>query len=167
MEKWIDIPGFDGIYQISSMGNVRSNKWGYWLVLKKQDNGCGYLTVNLKYNNKEKRISVHRLVANSFINNPFNKKYVNHKNFNRKDNRMINLEWVTFQENMDHAAKHGKFNAGEKCHFSKLTNDIIIKIRKEYKPRIITQMELANKYNVNRATIGYIVTNKTWKSLLK
>lgn len=98
IEKWRDIEGFDGVYQISSMGRVRSLKFGKERILK-LNNSNGYLYVFLRKNGKPKNLTIHRLVATYFIPNPENKPEVNHKNCKRDDNRVENLEWCTRKEN--------------------------------------------------------------------
>ncbi len=106
-EKWRDIQGFEGAYQVSSLGNVRSlerhvNTWNAYKTLKTQFlKPCkrnGYLYVSLQ----RKQYAVHRLVAEAFIPNPENKPQVNHKNENKSDNRAENLEWVTAKENINY-----------------------------------------------------------------
>lgn len=86
-------------YEITKTGLIRNKTTK--LVLKQQERG-GYMRVELSNNCKRKTYSVHRLVAEQFIPNPENKSEVNHKDFNRKNNSVDNLEWVTRQENSDH-----------------------------------------------------------------
>lgn len=107
MEIWKDIAGFEGLYQVSNLGNVRSldrvdgrgrNIKGF---LRRQVlNKNGYLYVNLSKHGKPNNYSVHRLVATAFVNNPAHKETVNHINENKTDNRAENLEWVTLIENL-------------------------------------------------------------------
>ena len=93
-EKWKDIEGYDGMYQVSSLGRVRSKKYGRWKVLRPQKNRDGYLSVNLSKNSNQKRHSVHRLVAKAFIDNDNTlNDQVNHRNEDKTDNRVTNLEW--------------------------------------------------------------------------
>jgi len=113
-EIWKDIPGYDGIYQVSTFGNVRSfygnpNKHQKRYVIKKPHTlkfrltKCGYFDVCLRFNYKQKNIRVHRLVGLVFIPNPKNKPQLNHKDGNKKNNRKDNLEWNTASENTQHA----------------------------------------------------------------
>lgn len=99
-EIWKPIVGFEKLYTVSSLGKIRGTK-----ILAPGDNGRGYFYVFLSKNGKEKRFYVHRLVAKTFLPNPENKPYVNHKNGIRNDNRVENLEWVTQSENELHKYK--------------------------------------------------------------
>lgn len=123
MEKWVDVKGFEGLYMVSNLGRVKrvgaySNQSVSWKkeerILKAGDNGRGYLFVNLSKNNKIYNRYVHRLVAEAFIQNPFNKKTVNHIDCNRKNNNVDNLEWSTYKENNDYALKIMKLQGKNK-----------------------------------------------------
>lgn len=121
-EEWKDIPGFEGKYQISSFGNVKSvdrilphKTYGTWhikeRILKPHWNGQGnskYQCVHLQSGNgKMSCISIHRLVAEAFIPNPDNLPQVNHIDGNKANNAVSNLEWATGQENTNHAWRTG------------------------------------------------------------
>lgn len=101
-EIWKDIPEYSG-YQISSLGNVRSNKYGDWRLLNPALDGAGYLIVYLRKDKKSIRFHVHRLVAQVFVNG--NGSDVNHKNGAKTDNRADNLEWCSRSENVKHATR--------------------------------------------------------------
>lgn len=104
---WKDIQGYEGLYQVSKLGEVRSlNYKGFTgkiqnltLTLRKD----GYLRVNLIKNGKKKQYAVHRLVAQAFLENPNKYNIVNHKDLNRSNNLFTNLEWVTQKENMNYS----------------------------------------------------------------
>ena len=106
-EIWKDVVGYEGLYQVSNLGRVKS------LTRKnvKQDrlltptNNNGYYCVSLLKNKKRKFCLIHRLVAKTFVENPDNKKEVNHIDGNKKNNRANNLEWCTPSENIIHAYK--------------------------------------------------------------
>lgn len=103
-EMWMPIVGYEGIYEVSNFGRVKSNKFGKERILKPYD--ChGYREVDLRLNNKSKRFRVHRLVAVAFIpnQNPEIKTFINHKDGNRGNNHVDNLEWCTQSENVEHA----------------------------------------------------------------
>ena len=103
MEIWKDIKDYEGIYQVSNLGNIKSlnnNKTKKEKILKLVK--CnGYLRVNLYKNNSHKNYAVHRLVAEAFIPNPNNKPFIDHINTIKDDNRAENLRWVTHKENMN------------------------------------------------------------------
>ena len=113
-EIWKDITNYEGCYQVSNLGRVRSldrldrNGCKRNGVMKKpQDNGNGYQYVQLKKDAKYKNFYIHRLVAMYFIDEVDGKEYVNHKDGNKKNNRFDNLEWCTESENMKHAYETG------------------------------------------------------------
>lgn len=111
-EIWKDIEGYEGIYQVSNMGRVRSlprKVWNYTKpgrILKPGSKENGYLQVCLSNGSKcEKHAYVHRLVSAAFIPNPYNLPEVNHKNYDKTDNRVENLEWCTSRYNKAHFRK--------------------------------------------------------------
>lgn len=118
-EEWRDVKGYEGLYQVSSDGRVRSqDKWkfngfksflfkGRILRMRKRPNG--YVDVSLHKDRSFKPVLVHRIVAMAFLDGVDGKPYVNHKNANKSDNRSINLEWCTPKENGAHAKAHGLY----------------------------------------------------------
>ena len=130
MEYWKGIKDYEGLYQISNLGRVKSlRKWcgnkhlQKWVneetIMKPTDNGKGYLIVSLRKNGKRKNFYIHRLVASYFIDKPNDKNVINHKDYNTKNNNADNLEWVTIKENINyskqnmHTRKPRKTNTGE------------------------------------------------------
>lgn len=106
-EVWKDIDGYDGFYQISNMGKVKSigKKANKILILKEQKKR-GYCVVNLYNEFGMKSKTVHRLVAKAFLPNEDNKPHVNHIDYNRANNKLDNLEWNTVKENVRHSYKN-------------------------------------------------------------
>jgi hypothetical protein len=112
-EIWKDIKGFEGLYKVSNTGKVKSltrkvkGKSGSYRTINEKlisltDNGKGYLVLTLYKDEKRYFKKIHRLVAEAFIDNPLNKPEVNHKDGNKKNNNVNNLEWVTTLENCQH-----------------------------------------------------------------
>lgn len=115
---WKDIPGYEGLYQVSNFGEVKSfykfRDGKKERILKHAINDSGYKIVVLTKNKKPKSLRVHRLVALTFIDNFENKPQVNHIDGNKLNNNINNLEWCTNGENEKHAYKLGlkKINSG-------------------------------------------------------
>lgn len=105
LEEWKDVPNYEGLYQVSTFGRVKTYGNRYngnkVAILALRLDVYGYAIVNV-YKNGMKTVKVHRLVAMAFIPNTDNKKEVNHKNGVRNYNKVTNLEWVTCSENMQH-----------------------------------------------------------------
>lgn len=112
-EIWKDVVGFEGLYQVSNLGRIKSlsKNVGFYFRKEKILSNCyqnnGYLVVNLSKKTEVSRKSIHRLVAQAFIPNPERKAQVNHKDGNKQNNCVSNLEWCTDSENKRHAFKTG------------------------------------------------------------
>lgn len=111
-EYWKDVVGYEGLYQVSNLGNVRSiDRWELsrskyrfrqGCLLKKYMNRYGYYVVNLYKNANGTPTPIHRIVAMAFLPNPFNLPCVNHKDENKTNNAVINLEWCTYKYNCNY-----------------------------------------------------------------
>lgn len=111
-EIWKPVVGFEGYYEVSNYGRVRSIgryfqnhsklQWRDGIIRKPVDDTHGYWDVMLTVDGKRFHRKIHRMVAEAFIPNPENKPTVNHKDFNRKNNHVDNLEWNTYSENNYH-----------------------------------------------------------------
>ena len=102
-EIWKDIPGYEGLYQASNLGRIKKIWKTKETIMKPSLQKEGYLRIGLVKNSKRKSYQVHRLIALCFIDNIYNKKYVNHIDGNKQNNNADNLEWVTASENLKHA----------------------------------------------------------------
>jgi hypothetical protein len=164
MEEWRDIEGYGGLYQVSSLGRVKSLRFGKERVMIGTRTRYGYLRISLCVENKQKTYRVHRLVAKAFIINLENKPEINHINGIKDDNRVENLEWSTRDENMRHAAETGLMASlkGEDNKSSKLNDKQVLEIREKYIPHIYHSTMLAKEYGVDRTLILGIVNRKFW-----
>lgn len=159
MEVWKEIEGYEGHYQVSTLGNVASIKTGRPVMMKLQNHSGGYKQVKLCKPNKIKIERVHRLVASAFISNFENKPQVNHINGDKTDNRVGNLEWNTPIENTRHAFKNGLVNVyGENHRASKISNKQAEFILNNYKTYSLSY--LAKKFNVSDACIRDIIKGR-------
>lgn len=164
-EQWKPVVGYEGIYEISSLGRVKRVKIGPQTfpgrILKLQIDKYGYHRITLCKNRKEQFRTVHSLVCEAFICPRKNGMQTNHKNGIKTDNRLENLEWVTNKENAVHAVRHGLWPIGEKSRNSKFMNGDILEIRKMLKDGH-TQWDIAHKFGVYQGTISYIKRRKRW-----
>lgn len=171
MEVWKSVVGYEGLYEVSDLGRVKTLKRSYTStfgtvnlkekirVLSLLPNG--YLQLTLHKNGSKTHFLAHRLVALSFIPNPENKPCVNHKNGIRNDNRIENLEWVTSKENIHHAINFGnQNNVGENHPMVKLNESQVFDIK--YNLGHLPNMEVAKKFNVSRDIIWRIRRGLNW-----
>jgi len=163
-EEWRDIPQFEGHYQVSSDGRVRSIKKDY-LILKPGRSGRGYLSVNLWKNNVCKKVNVHTLVLTVFVGKRPEGLWARHLNGNGFDNRLSNLKWDTPKKNQRDKVKHGTLLCGEKHYNVKLSKKDVIKLRKIKSEGKLTYTELGKMFNVDRMTCFDAVTGRTWKHI--
>lgn len=143
-------------YEITRDGKVINKHTGH--TLAPQPNGKGYLRVSIG----KKLMFIHRLVAEKYIPNPENKPQVNHKDGNKLNNCVDNLEWVTNQENRNHAVNNDLQVTGEKCSWAKLTEENVKEIRAN--PGYENEY-WARKFKVSRSTISDVVNYRTWKHI--
>ncbi len=172
IEEWRDVPCYEGIYQVSNFGRVKSvariSAQGHRLkerMRKPETDKDGYSVVNLCANGSVKVFKVHRLVAMAFIPNDGDLPQVNHINGIKDDNRVINLEWVTGSENVQHAfdsgirtPQHISFY-GERNPHCKLTDEQCDKMRSmknEGTPNVV----LSKLFGVGPSQVGRIVRNQ-------
>lgn len=164
-EKWKDVKGFEGIYQISNLGNVRNIKTSKFL--KPSPNKSGYLRVNLSRKDKIKACYVHRLVATAFLEKVTSKEEVNHKDVVKSNNCVKNLEWVNRKENVQHSHSLGINEKnqvkGSRVGISILTESDVIFIKKnQYKYK---KNELSKMFNTSESNIYAILSGRSWKHI--
>lgn len=180
-EEWRDIKGYEGSYQVSSLGKIKGldrtikTKGGTRRVFERIKSThvmkIGYVGVNLSLNGKTKLHYVHRVIAQAFIPNPDDKAQVNHKDFDRQNNSILNLEWATQAENSLHAWTKKERVVSDVCACigedkpnSVLTNDqakeIVRLLHAGLGPK-----EIAEKLNINAMAIYKISQGENWKHL--
>lgn len=145
-------------YIITKDGEVFNKRNGH--KVKPQINGTGYYRVGIG----GKLHFVHRLVAKLYIPNPENKPQVNHKDGNKLNNNVDNLEWVTNKENTIHAIKTGLQPIEEKSKVAKLKRSQVQFIKSHDE---MTRKELADLFNISENTISDIRNGRTWKTVEK
>ena len=163
MEIWKDVIGYEGLYEVSNFGRVKSLLLKNERILRPRINGNGYLRVALRKNDIAKDFFIHRLVAFSFLENMEEKEFINHIDGNKKNNTVENLEWCNRSENIQHAIKNGLMDNifGEKNKNSKITKEQALKIK--YGHHGISNTELASIYKINQSKISEIRSGKRWK----
>ena len=189
LEIWKDVVGYEGLYQVSNLGRVKSvariiyKDFSNHPTIKSQfakyNRGevimqpfikkTGYYTVSLTKDHKKKTWMIHQLVAKAFIPNPENKEMINHIDCNTLNNRVENLEWCTNSENQIHAMKNGlKVDFGANHPNSKLTEDDVRYIREHYIPKDkeFGYVPLSKKFGVSTSTIDSVVYRKRYKDVI-
>lgn len=159
-----DIPGYEGRYQASMCGQIKSLLTN--TVLKLQKGTKGYLTIRISSSpGNYKTKTVHRLVAKTWMGD--SDLFINHIDGNKLNNHVDNLEYCTKSENGKHAYKLGlqKSLKGSGHGSAKLNEFDVNRIRKLYSTGLITQKELGNVFNLSTQAIQKIVTNKTWNHI--
>lgn len=166
-EQWRPIVGYEGWYEISSLGRVRrlrpSNNTYVGRILRQSPNGTGYLTLGLSRDGQGSGYRlVHRLVAEAWVGPQPPGHQVNHKDGNKTNNRPENLEWVTSARNHRHASESGLTNPphGENHHRAKLTEDTVREIRESRTG--VSCAELARQLNVDPSTVWNARYGRSW-----
>lgn len=160
MEIWKDIPGYEGYYQSSNTGRIR--RYGVKNIIKPMVTRDGYNRLSLSKKGVIKNKFVHRLVAETFIDNIENKPFINHIDGDKQNNSVNNLEWVTSNENTLHSYRLGlQSKQGEKNNQSILKDFQV----REIKSKVLSAHELASKFGVSVACINAILTGVNWKHI--
>lgn len=164
-------PYIEGCYEASTLGNIRSvdrevvfNRTPgirKGIILKPTKNSKGYLTVAICWLGMRVTMTVHRVVAETFLANPEEKEHVNHIDGNPLNNKLDNLEWATPSENQKHAYLTGLQKNGEGHGRALLTEDQVHEVRK-YMTSGGTQRGCAEKFGVSRGCIQRILDGTNW-----
>lgn len=165
-EKWRWIEGYEGLYMVSDHGRILSTPKEtkpYGAVMVQQLGQNGYLSINLCKDGAHQRKSVHRIVAEAFLENPDNLEQVNHKDGDKTNNRVRNLEWVTRSDNQKHAyavLNRTRPSGGTpRPSKRKLTFEQAEEVRNSDK----SQSQLAAEYGVTQHSIWCIKKGLTYK----
>lgn len=181
-EIWKDIPNFEGFYQASDMGRIRSLDRNIHKKVKEKifdtsrsgrvfrlryKKSRRYISIRLSKNGKTNSYALHRLIAITFISNPDNFPQVNHINGIKSDNRAENLSWTNNSENVKHAISMGlnKSVVGENHGSSIFKNEDVLEIRELYSTGNYSYREIAEKFKVKTGRIFEIIKRKTWKHI--
>ena len=159
MEIFKDVIGYEGLYQISNLGNVKSLINNKEKILKQNISSNKYYCIRFK----NKNFLIHRLVALHFVNNFYNKPYVNHIDGNKFNNKYENLEFVTQDENIKHAIKIGKFNNNGINHPHSKLNRIQVEIIFKRANLGENQKKIAKDFNVSQSVVSNIKQIKSYK----
>lgn len=157
-EIWADVSGYEGLYKISNLGKLKSlysrgSKSDY--IVKLNKNTAGYYFKSLYKNKNFKNNYIHRLVASHFVENPYNKPQVNHKDGNKINNNADNLEWVNRSENQLHAYAN-KLQSPKKCNY----NIEVYDLNKNLIGVFERQVDIIRKLKVSKTSIQYQLSNK-------
>ena len=161
MEQWKDIKGYESIYQVSNLGNVKNVKRNK--LLKQESINGKYKRVTLTLNKKQKHFQVHRLVATAFIPNPLNLPCVNHKDENPSNNNVYNLEWCTYSYNINFKNRNYKMQSHSKkvCQMDFEGNILAIYISASFAGNVM-KVDHSNIYKCCNGEISYAYDYK-WK----
>lgn len=159
-ELWRAVPGFEGLYEVSSQGRVRSLYFSPPRICALGKDSNDYPTVMLSKDGRRRPFTVHRLVCRAFHGEPFSIwNEAAHLNGNRTDARAVNLRWVNKVENHFHQRGHGTHMAGEKHPRAILSARDVARIRTRYaRSRVI-----ASDYGISPHTVRDIWRGKRWK----
>ena len=174
-ELWVDVDGYEGLYMVSDLGNVKSidrytcsgvHREGK--LLAKIVDSDGYDRVHLSRDGHAKQIPVHRLVAIAFIPNPTGLSQINHVDEDKRNNAVQNLEWCDAKYNINYGTRSKKVAlalSGENCSFHKLSLDDVVEIRRRFVKngsRNSNSRELSEQYGVSPQEIRRIANGVRW-----
>lgn len=170
-EVWLPVIGYEGIYEVSDQGRVRSvdRIVVYCDGERHRIRGVdlspiprrGYLSVHLSAGNNRRKVGIHRLVCAAFLGVCPNDLEVNHKNGDKHDNRLCNLEYATASENQQHASTVLGCWIGERNGSAKLNHESVRRIR-ELRMIGMTYKGIASKIGVSSAAVGRVITGNAW-----
>lgn len=153
VENWLSISGYDGLYEISDQGRVKSLRWGK--IMKNTPDSNGYMTIGLRIDNKNKTKKVHALVLEAFVSPRPKGMECGHKDGTKDNNNVSNLAWVTGAENGMMRVNHG-------TQFCKLNNKAILDIREWLRQGNFSMRAIGEEFGVSTSTIWHIKDGRIW-----
>ena len=156
MENWKNVVDFEGLYEVSDFGNIRSAKTKLLKKITVDTHGRPYL--GLWKTNKQKIVRPHKLVLEALVGKAPKGMECCHNDGNQQNNKLDNLRWDTPKNNHVDKLKHGTSNTGERCNWAKLTKAQVIAIRADTR----TQKEIAAEYGVQQSQISRIKNGIRW-----
>lgn len=165
LEIWKDIKDYEGLYQVSNLGRVKSFHKKGIRILADVESNCGYLSIKLCKNGHIIRKSIHRLVLENFIQIDNNKRVCNHIDGNKKNNKLGNLQWTTQSQNIRHSIYvlgNNTAKIGSKNPSSKLLENDVLNIRRNKNDTIKI---ICEKYKISQRCYYKIINRETWKHI--
>ena len=165
-EEWRAIPGYEGIYEVSSFGRIKSLKRYHHKkdrILSLIRHPCGYRCVNLSLDGNATKTLIHQLVTKAFLGQCPDGLEINHKNGKKADNRLVNLEYVTRSQNHFHSRRVLGRTVGETHGMAKLTNQQVFEIRAL--AGTMSHEKIGKRFGVSGSAAGNIIRRKRWKHI--
>jgi predicted XRE-type DNA-binding protein len=164
-ERWLPVAGYEGRYEVSDLGRVRS-LLGETRVLAPLDNGAGYKQYSLcRAGGKIQKVYAHKAVLEAFVGPRPHKYHACHEDNNRANNRLDNLRWDTCSNNHADKRKHGTNPRGESHMWSKLSSDSVIEIKRLLREGRLSQPKIASMFGVQQSHVSAIKMGKAWAHL--
>lgn len=169
MEIWKDVVGYEGVYSVSNHGRIRRDKPaerttpGY--IIKNSTNTHGYVQACLSKDDISRTHTVHKLVAEAFIHPRIGNMTINHKDGNKRNNSVNNLEYLSVKDNIHHNMPSGNYLVGEKHYRAKMKESQVLEIRRKYQGTRKSLVELSNEYGVSTHSISAIVYRINWRHI--
>ncbi len=158
-ETWKPIPEYEGLYEVSDFGCFRNSVTGK--IRKTGKDKAGYHQITVSKDGKRKALGAHRVVARVFLGES-SKPQVNHIDGNKENNRADNLEWVTAQENVDHAISSGLSTQAGSANGNSILNERLVKAIKNMTLEGVKRGVIAKLHGVSSNVIGKIQRGETW-----
>lgn len=166
-ERWLPVVGYEDLYEVSDQGRIRrtagSPHCPHGRTLRPLSMKIGYLQVGLCKDGKRSLRYIHRLVADAFLGACPSGHEVNHKDGNKRNSLLTNLEYVTSSENRHHAVLNGMLPEGEHCSWAKLTSADVRFIRANFQQGVDSPAKWAARYACAPSNIDAIVKGRSWK----